>query len=140
MSGRDYKFRGKRKDNGEWVYGYYLFSDERHYIVNCCGVTSSALVLADDIGDLPGYNEVIPATVGQFTGRFDDEGKEIYPDDIMEFYDACVPKGRNPYRRVVVEWNKKSLCWQNCWRGKIIGNVVDHPELLPQNISATDKL
>ena len=29
---RDIKFRGKRADNGEWVYGYVIFTDDRAFI------------------------------------------------------------------------------------------------------------
>ncbi len=29
---REYKFRGKRKDNGDWVHGYYLIVDNKHLL------------------------------------------------------------------------------------------------------------
>jgi hypothetical protein len=72
---REIKSRGKRLDNGEWVYGYYVKFHVHHYIVIVI-----ALVPEE-------YNwvEVIPETVGHFTGHRDKKGQEIYEDSIIAF-------------------------------------------------------
>ncbi len=80
-------YRGKRIDNGEWVYGWYLGSGDKHYIVDCFGVTSTALVLAHSIADLPGYHEVHSSTVGQSTGQKDRAKKETYGGDLLKYSD-----------------------------------------------------
>ncbi|MCM1093765.1 MAG: YopX family protein [Lachnospiraceae bacterium] len=75
---KEIKFRGKRLDNGEWVYGHY--SD---YIHPDCGIPRPSIIYT-----LPNCGNMIiavdPSTVGQFTGLKAEGDEELYKGDIVE--------------------------------------------------------
>ena len=62
------KFRGKRKDNGNWIYGDLLQG------CKMCNIY--------EISDCESFDgtriEVNKKTIGQFTGLYDKNTKEIY--------------------------------------------------------------
>ena len=76
-----YTFKAKRKDNGEWVYGYYLEMDNKSLIVT--GKETKK------VNYLNGYLyyweqvEIDKETLCQCTGLQDIDGKDIFENDII---------------------------------------------------------
>lgn len=135
---RTIKFRGKRIDNQEWVFGSLDLT------------ANQASILWDRIdndGDaVPWWADVQPDTVGQFTGFSDKTGKEIYESDIlkMSIHDRT--------ETCAVGWNDKIGAWCIAIVGnyyslgsyplgqwveeakfEIIGNMYENRELLSAN-------
>ena len=134
---REILFRGKRVDNGEWVYGHYgkymLMNGES---VPCISTPNKEAVCGNICYD------VEASTVEQYTGLTDKNGKKIFEGDILE--DTY---GNETYRDVVVanRWNcsccdgvygyafEHHAAWldfrdiESC---TVVGNVHDNPELL----------
>ena len=129
-------YRGKSKDNDEWVKGFYAcFNQNEHRIYSGYAET--------DCGDYyPDYDSVIPETVGQATGFTDKNGKEIYCGDILKFpSENCYP----------VWWDADYKAFGSCYYRdfdylyqyrtieiEVVGNIYDNPELLNNDSEEVD--
>lgn len=113
---RDGIFRGKRLEDGKWIYGYYFEQDMpdglRSYIR-----TFQADRFGTDFA-------VDPATVGQYTGLQDMNSNKVFEWDICNFKYIPNPEYNNPkeyFVTAVVEWSNRNYgyCLHNiCPRSK----------------------
>ncbi|WP_339193157.1 YopX family protein [Paenibacillus sp. FSL W8-1287] len=72
---REYKFRGKRLDNGDLVFGDLRLVEGKSYILDY-DIGDDGISQMQKIFNI--HHEVDPETVGQYTGLTDRKSKKIY--------------------------------------------------------------
>ena len=87
---RTIKFRGKSKSTKQWVYGYVreIWASKQE---DCRYVICPSMSFENDGFTDSEETEVIPETVGEFSGMTDKNGNDIYENDIV-FYDNHISK------------------------------------------------
>ena len=145
---REIKFRGRIVNSKEWAYGSLVIYPDGEYNI-----------LAPRNGHSPKMDDwlVEVDTIGQFTGLYDKNGREIYEGDILTADEyPFMGDGKMNYV-AVVEWFDYDACWyaslqlhvDSKARGisvccpvsfdedaakiyEVIGNIHDNPELIKE--------
>ena len=136
-----YLFKAKRKDNGEWVEGFYFcmtHTDGRHthHFIIPLGADLSLGTPVEKI-----QVEVDQSTICQCTGLKDKNGKLIFENDILSGHiDVEFPEDETRKR---VVWHENGWCTNepgcddyeelddfDSENFEVIGNKIDNPELL----------
>lgn len=139
-----YLFRGKRLDNGEWVYGNLIRSNDSEVGYEAIIIPtndSNMYTKGGSIGDLGFENwyKVNETTICQCTGLKDKNGKLIWENDVVSYCDCT----KEDY---VIAWEQNKACFEyqeySCsmmnfdelsgCEVEVIGNIFDNPELLEE--------
>ena len=123
---REILFRGKT-DKDEWVYGDLLHPD----------LYGNGYSIEDFTKEKGNCCDVIPETVGQYTGLTDINGKKIFEGDIVKCKDYLEAKpfefqGYIDFKNgsyVIVGDFMTHYRWLD-YEVEVIGNIHDNPELM----------
>lgn len=126
---REILFRGKRKDNGEWIYG-----------VPCSFIGTTGewcdciMEVVEGYTDVHNIYDINPETLGEYTGSVDKNGHKIYENDIVK-----MPKYGKGYILTKVYFKDGKFAVDgshyyfkdlNPKSKEVVGNIYDNPELL----------
>ena len=119
---REIKFRGKRLNDGEWVEG--------NFVKGC--IDNFAYIVEFGNKDLcRNYVEVIPETVGQYTGFDDKNGKKVFEGDILKAEIWWEQGGCYPHTETCfTEATFPNMYKNHFEKFEVVGNIYDNPELL----------
>lgn len=128
-------FRGRQLYSGEWVEGDLVHSVYKIWDT-CVGKYGTDF----------GMHQVTPATVGQYTGLKDKNGKRIFEGDIVRHLNGNPDFSLEEIGHVY--WDKEYCGWRRTSNGafhrgvidtyrmaadccyEVIGNIHDNPELM----------
>lgn len=107
---RDILFRGKRVDDGEWVYGSFVM-DATEQLGGGCGADGYIRSYNRETKKVEMY-EVQRETVGQYIGLTsnygESDGRKIFEGDVVNVYSFT---GKRDKRYATVEWDSYFLHW-----------------------------
>lgn len=142
---REILFKAKRKDNGEWVEGFYfcMVHDDGRHIHHFIMPMGADLNLGTPIEKI--QVEIDIKTLCQFTGLTDKNGNKIYENDIIEtitfgfdkdHFITSIKFGAKFGMQGFYLENGRSLFYfgqsdlAKIDDSKVIGNIFDNPELI----------
>lgn len=130
---REILFKAKRKDNGEWVEGYYVKTTIGNDVTPIDVIFVPFKVSRNEKW---GWIKIDSDTLCQYTGLTDKNGKKIWENDIVRNKkgDIGVAQWFEEHAAFMI-WNKTKNCV--CYLAEndfskieVIGNVFDNPYLL----------
>ncbi len=129
---REILFRGKRKDNGEWIVGGVVHDDDKVFIV-----WTHRLLSKNGAPHFSTMVEVIPETLGQYTGGEDKTGNKIFEGDIVTAtedgdIEIGVIKYETPDCAFIIDTGGCDFVMDYAKDSEIIGNIHDNPKLLEE--------
>lgn len=126
---REILFRGKRADNGEWVEGGILQTENWTSIFVCKDYQGS--LNEAPYSDVEEF-DVIPETVGQYTGFNDVEGVRIFGGDIVKDIESGY--------HYIVKWFDEYGCYALANKAGHMEYGVDEFEMLVNDLIVIDNI
>ena len=124
---REILFRGKRVEDGKWIYGYLSF----FYIDN---PKKGCMYSPKEVRRF----DVMSETVGQYTGLTDKNGRRVFEGDICWFYGGEHYGGNWETSAVIAITDMTNFTIMQYFYDaeyfEVIGNVFDNPELLELDV------
>ncbi len=133
-------FKGKR-ENGEWVYGFYVHCEDVSSLSSHTIYTGYADLWQGDF--ICEKYDIIPGTVGQYIGRKDKNKVKIFEHDIVETkygricevvrvcFDTYCGWDLKPIGKYDCKSPDKWDMWNTC-NLVVIGNVFDNLDLMEE--------
>ena len=127
---REILFRGKRVDNGKWVYGNLIGND---------AIVGEIVEFDEDYFTTEFWYKVDPETVGMFTGMEDSLTLRIFEGDIVRYTRETLNGTESTVHEVYFDTelfqfglkNSNELFnFQFSNEFEVIGNAYDNPELI----------
>ena len=130
---REYEFRGKSKYNNEFVYGDLIKIHTKNG--SGYGIQKLPYHINDNCAN-PIPDEIIPETVGQYTGLKDKNGTKVFEGDIIQWtiikcqYKVLFDNHITVWGYYFKDVHGDYVTFPSLTDKEIIGNIFDNPELL----------
>lgn len=123
---REHKYKGISKKHGHWVYGNLIKTapdskNKRSYYIVADPVFIPAISLPAE-----GFIEIIPETLGEYIGKEDKNGIDIYGGDVAKWHST--EDGKDVIGLISYNEEKACFCHRNMPINKVLESGFYQPE------------